>query len=745
MTFIINRKFRCQKIILWSFLVNIFLFLGCNFDEKDKYIIPEGDIKKSFRNATFLGSKACASCHSEEYSEWQGSHHDLAMQIADSTTVLGNFNDQLFEWKNEATKFYKRGEKFFVNTEGPDGENQDFEVLYTFGVYPLQQYIVKFPDGAYQLLSIAWDSEKHRWFHLQPNLEISHDEWIHWTGGSMTWNSMCADCHSTDLEKNYDPDKRLYRTQYREIDVSCEACHGPGSEHVGFYEEGGTGEETQTLYLEKNISSTELVDKCARCHSRRTQITEKFDYHGDFLDHYEPQLLTDPEYEIDGQIKDEDFEYGSFMQSKMYQEGVSCADCHNVHTAELKKTGNNLCLSCHSPTYDEPSHHFHEKNTEGSSCINCHMTGKTYMGNDFRRDHSFRIPRPDQSIIYGTPNACNQCHKDKSAEWASGIIEKKFGKKRQDHFSDHLLPGSLGDINSLYLLLENKDYPEIVRATALRRLSNHVLDEYGQTLVRKLLRDSSALVRTEAIRVSGMQGDEEISAYIQSLLEDPTRTVRISAANYFIKNQQNPNTPAFQKAEEEFITALKMNLDFASGQVQQALYYEAKGEINLAIDAYKRAIEIDNRYNMARMNLALLVFKQGNIKEAESLYLKVIEQEPEFSESYAMLGLLYNETENVEKSLHFLSKACDLGSTRACYNYSLKLQENGEFEKSLEVLENSLKLNPEDESLLYVKLIGEIKSKKENAALKSIKKLIEISPENKNYQEILQSLNKNGS
>ncbi|WP_081208415.1 multiheme c-type cytochrome [Salegentibacter sediminis] len=728
---------------IYLVLLILVFFIGCNHnDEKEAYLTIEKSGEISSQSGTFIGSKACAACHQEEYAEWQESHHYQAMQIANSNTVLGNFEDQHFKHKDKLTKFFKRKDKFFVNTEGSNGENQNFEILYTFGVYPLQQYIVKFPDGAYQCLPVAWDAEKSKWFHLQPDLDIKHDEWMHWTGGSMNWNSMCADCHSTDLEKNFNPDQKIYNTHYSEINVSCEACHGPAGQHVGYYQKGGNHGESNTLYIGNDLSSTELVDKCARCHSRRTQITEKFNYKGKIFDHYEPHLLTDPEYEIDGQIDDEDYVYGSFVQSKMYQHGVSCADCHNVHTTKLKKTGNKLCLSCHSTDYNAPSHHMHQENSVGSSCIDCHMAGKTYMGNDFRRDHSFRIPRPDQSMIYGTPNACNQCHEDKTPQWASEVIVKKFGKERADHFSDHLLPGSLGDIKPLYLLLENDSYPEIVRATAVRRLSDHILDEEGRDLVFNLLQDSSALVRNEAIKLSTLQGDIGISGYIESLLNDSSRMVRISAANYFIRNQKEPSSQSFEKAEEEFLNSLKMNSDFASGQVQQALYYEAKGEINLAKKAYERALQIDRHYNVARMNLALLSFNQGDIRIAESLYLKVTELEPEYADSYFMLGLLYNEMEEEKKSLFYLSEACQRNNLRACYNYALKLQENKEFNKSLEVLKKRLKTNPHNENLHYVKLIGELKTGKKDSALNTINKLLKISPNNSTYRDILKSLKK---
>ena len=375
----------------------IVLLPACGLDKNKSAVNSTNKMAAS----TFVGSKTCVACHQDEYSGWEGSHHEQAMKIADSTSILGDFNDVTFTSKGINYRFFRRGREYFVNTEGDDGNYHDYKISYAFGVTPLQQYLIAFPDGKFQCLLVAWDAKKNKWYDLQPSLEIHSEEWMHWTGGSMTWNTMCADCHSTNLEKNFDSKAMTYQTTFSEINVSCEACHGPSSEHVSFYKNQKEGIPPE-LYMDTTMTSAELVQKCARCHSRRGQLTKKFDYSEHFLDHYNPSLLVEPVYEQDGQIRDEDYVYGSFVQSKMYHDGVSCKDCHDVHSLKLKNTGNALCLSCHVTDYNEPSHHFHEVNTSGAQCINCHMTSKIYMGNDIRRDHSFRVPRPDQSAKYGT-------------------------------------------------------------------------------------------------------------------------------------------------------------------------------------------------------------------------------------------------------------------------------------------------------------------------------------------------------
>jgi len=692
----------------------------------------------------FVGSVTCLSCHKEQYSSWEKSHHYQAMKVADSSSVLADFNDVSFISNNIKSTFFKKGNDYFVNTEGEDKNYHDYKIEYTFGVTPLQQYIVQFPKGKYQCLQIAWNTEQNKWFDLQPDIDdIETDEWIHWTGGGMRWNSTCADCHSTNLQKNFDSNSNSYNTTFSEINVACEACHGPASLHVDYYKNPTKTTEPPHMYMDDSLSSTELVDKCARCHSLRKQITRAFDYKGQFLDHYSPTLLVEPVYEPDGQIRGEDYVYGSFIQSKMYHNGVSCKDCHDVHSLKLKQHGNALCLSCHDQKYNKASHHFHDENSKAAQCINCHMTGKTYMGNDFRRDHSFRIPRPDQTIKYGTPNACNNCHSTKSPTWASDFINSKYGTERANHFSDLLLAGSQGDNDAYYTLISQRNYPDIVRATALNLYASQQLSLQELTALRKFLKDSSAMVRKEAIRAFEETETPGLSPTIEPLLLDSIRMVRISAARYFSSINLAP--PNFTIANNELLEELEMNADFATGQHQIAIHHQKKGNIELAIKAYKRAIELDSHYNISRLNLALLIYQQGDISKAEKLYLKVIEQESDYSYPYFMLGLLYHEMGNSSEALKYLGMACEREpvNIRAFYNYALKLQEAGQNAESIRITDRALKIIPDNEEFLYVKLIGQLNDNQHDASYNTCLKLLEIAPNNTNYKQIWDRLKQN--
>ena len=378
--------------------------------------------------ATYVGRGSCAECHAAEVEQWTGSDHDRAMELATDDTVLGDFKNAEFTQHGITSRMYRDGKKFMIRTEGPDGNLADFEIKYTFGIRPLQQYMVEFdrpadmPEGEIarlQVLRISWDTVKKQWINVPPPdvpEKLSPDDPLHWTGIAQCWNNMCAYCHSTNLQKNYDVESATYHTTFSEIDVSCEACHGPASVHVELARSNSWFWDRKRGYglaRLKTLDSRPQIDSCALCHSRRGMLYPDFRPGDHYHDYFDNELLEESTYYADGQIMDEDYEYGSFLQSKMFQKGIRCTDCHNPHSIRLKQDGNRVCTACHqhpAAKYDSPAHHFHKSDSTGASCAECHMPETTYMEVDPRRDHSIRIPRPDLSVALGTPNACTRCH-----------------------------------------------------------------------------------------------------------------------------------------------------------------------------------------------------------------------------------------------------------------------------------------------------------------------------------------------
>jgi hypothetical protein len=500
----------------------------------------------------YVGSDTCAACHDAETADWAGSHHALAWTAPSPDTVRADFDGTEFTLDAMTARFRIDGSGgYHVSVTETDGVTTDYPVHSVVGVEPLQQYLLETEPGRLQSFDVVWDTEKGGWFHLYPDQNYPPDDGLHWTGPYKTWNARCAECHATGFDKNYDPVTRSYASTQAEIGVGCEACHGPGAAHLAWAETLGTTREAPApanYGFSAAFDDTEAtIQQCATCHSRREAHLDGNPLPGTpYHDAYNLALLRPGLYEADGQILDEVFVYGSFLQSKMYAQGVGCTDCHNPHSAEPVAEGNAVCAQCHSPAanpafptltpadYDSPEHHFHEVGTDGAQCKNCHMVERVYMGNDWRTDHSFRIPRPDLAAQTGAPDACTTCHTDREPEWASETIAAWYPdpKNRGPHYGQVLARGradpvaASGDLAGLAL---SPDQPGIARATALWLLEGAGSPDAANR-VAPLLEDPDPVVRAAAVRVQMGADPQDRVLRVIELLDDPVRTVRIEAA-----------------------------------------------------------------------------------------------------------------------------------------------------------------------------------------------------------------------
>jgi tetratricopeptide (TPR) repeat protein len=670
----------------------------------------------------FVGRERCAECHDEAYEAWLGSDHDMAMAEADSTTVLGDFDDAVLEHGGATHRFFRRDAGYWVHTEGPDGEMGDFEVAYTFGHEPLQQYLIPFPGGRLQSLTIAWDTEREEWFPLYPDQDIPWDDWLHWTRNGQNWNGMCAECHSTNLRKGYNPATGTFNTTWSEIDVSCEACHGPGSRHVEWAELPDMArpevENYDLVIPTSGITSKQQVELCAPCHSRRTELGDYDHTELDLLDHLIPAVLERGYYFADGQILEEVYVYGSFVQSKMYRNDVRCGDCHDVHGLELLKEGNELCLQCHrADTYDSYDHHFHEPETsdglpnEGTECVKCHMPERPYMVVDWRADHSIRVPRPDLTLDIGTPNSCEQsgCHDDKPTTRSADYFTKWYGQARRSHFGRTLEAGrSLdpGARDELIRLAGDALYPDIVRATALSLLSAYPGEESTRAF-NAALQAEDPLIRYTAAQHATAATPEELIDLVAPLLFDAVKAVRGQAAVRLAPLPREMLKPyqrdALEEAIEEYKRTMEYSLDFPFAGHNLGNLYAALAEPARAEEYYRVALGIDDLFMPAKMNLAVLYNSQGRNDEAETLLREVLEDYPENGEAAYSLGLLLVEMGRPGEALAYLEQAADRlpQRTRIRYNLGLLWQQLGRMDEAETALRAALEAEPDNLEYMF--------------------------------------------
>ena len=526
--------------------------------------------------------------------------------------------------------------------DGPDGNARRYPIHSVVGVTPLQQYLVETEPGRLQALDVAWDTEQRRWYHLYPTEDTSAGNGLHWSGSYKNWNARCAECHATDFKKNYEPREDRYRSTQAETGVGCEACHGPGEAHVVWANEADGFELGKWLKADgkglsaayKTEDAASQINLCAACHSRREPLGADSPAPGsDFNDHYRLALLRDGQYFPDGQILDEVYVLGSFLQSKMHANGVGCTNCHDAHSYELKLPGNAVCTQCHNtagnlafPTlkradYGSTAHHFHEPGTEAAACKTCHMPERDYMVVDGRRDHSFRIPRPLLSAKLGSPDVCVECHEDESAEWAAVEIKRRLQSSRDDesHFGEIFLSGSNprdpATRRQLMGLAVDVGLPALVRASALFRLSDSTMDtEWAQAV--KLLNDNDALVRSAAIGVMRSSPGSRRAEWLRPLLKDPTRSVRIEAAKALlgVPRDEIPEAaqPALNAAMMEFQRSLASKADFPENQLVIGGVALTLRSLPAAVNAFQRAVDMDPQLTQAWMMLARIQAAVGD-------------------------------------------------------------------------------------------------------------------------------------
>jgi Tfp pilus assembly protein PilF len=718
--------------------------------------------------AAFVGSAKCQSCHKPEYDKWRGSHHDRAMAEATADTVLGDFDNAEFEHFGVTSRFYRKDGRYFVSTPGPDGKLAEFEITHTFGWYPLQQYLIPFPGGRLQCLPIAWDVKKKRWYHLYPDRPLDPEDWLSWTRQGQNWNGMCAECHSTNLEKNYDLETDTYHTTWSEISVGCEACHGPGSAHVRWAETPEMGRpvvENHALVVKTSgLSSRAQIELCAPCHSRRSSLGNNPHANIDFLDYAIPQLLTEGNYFPDGQILEEVYVYGSFMQSKMYKQGVRCSDCHDVHSIKRIRDGNALCLQCHkAAVYDTKDHHFHKKKGEkgepiksgtgevlfevgtGAQCEQCHMPGRYYMGIDYRPDHSFRIPRPDLSRTIETPNACNRCHVDKTTDWSVESMGKWYGQRKRPHYGTiladgrRLVPEALPE---LVRLADDRLYPTIVRATALSSLSAYPGKESEQAFLRALS-DEEALMRYTALRHFPEEDPRKRLEVAAPLLYDPVKAVRIEAARLLTTVPSAEMSAAVRKRFltqiDEYRQAMAYTGDFPASRHNLGNLYSNTGQYEKAIENYRKAIEIDREFYPAKVNLAMLYNRLGENAAAEQLLREVATANPELYDIKYSLGLLLVEEKKYQEAADVLFQAAQglPRRSRIHYNLGLLLQQLQRDPEAENALKQALAIEPNQPEYIYALAVFYLQRQQFEKAQQLAEKMIADPASRSNGERLL--------
>ena len=725
----------------------------------------------------YVPASTCEGCHQKATDAWADSDHAWAMRPATEKWILGAFDDKVFSDGAVSARFFRQGGSYFVETEGDDGEPEKFRIAYTFGYFPLQQYLVQFPGGRLQALTIAWDSRNRedggqRWFSLYPGERFAPDDALHWTGRYQNWNAMCADCHSTNLGMNYDSQTDTFATTWQEQNVGCQGCHGPGRDHLEWAgnRQGNTNDRLTAaemgLKLDfSTMDGKQVVEACAYCHSRREPLKDGHHAQENYLDKALPATLRPDLYYPDGQILGEVYVYGSFTQSKMAAAGVSCLDCHDPHTTELLAEGDGVCLQCHNDSpparfpslnagdYASETHHRHALGSEGAMCVNCHMPEKTYMVVDPRRDHSFRIPRPDLTLSTGSPNACNECHDDKTAEWAVSTIDGWFeSPRRPKHFAQALSAFRQAEADAFFRLaglIRDPDAPAIARATAAEHLAG--FGSQARWEFRSGLLATAPLVQAYSANSVAMLPTEDRVSWLQrQLAPDQPGAVRDQAiralAGVDIGEFPEESRARIESLKSDYERRLHELATLPGTRLNLAVYLQREGRHSEAIEHYQRALSMDAAFTPARVNLATLASEQGRMDLATNVLAEGVDRTeiPAADRGHMayLLALIFVERGDLSEALFRFEQAGLLApeNPRVAYNHGLVLVRMRRLETAEQVLLEGLKRHSTDPGLLNAMVFLTMQQGRLSETLNWARRLKAASPQDPQAERLIRDL-----
>jgi len=692
-------------------------------------------------------SLACATCHQAIFDEWVGSQHANANRLVTdaheraafdpSTTMTnGSFITTMQRTGRDAFEFVS-----VFSNQPPE----TFRAEAVIGIIPLRQYLVSYPDGRLQVMDMSYDPRSNEWFNAFGDENRQPHEWGHWKGRSMTWNVQCAFCHMSGFEKKYDLKEDRYNSTWKAMGISCTQCHALKSQHLEQVS-GKTNEcpmvsplrpvtsnqqpATSNQYPEHRIQH---MDNCASCHARREELFGTFKPGDSFHDHFRLTLPDQPGiYRADGQVLDEDFEYGSFMMSRMGHKGVTCMDCHNPHSGKLVAPveNNALCMQCHTypglkgaTPVDPVKHSFHKPGVPGSLCVDCHMPKNVYMQRDARRDHGFTSPDPRLTIEHGIPNACNGCHTDQTPEWADNFTTQWYGDKMNRRARDRarvvarFYEGDLSIVTQLLAMAQSEEI-DAWRAALTGMLAGWTDEEPVQTFLRGELKHASPLVRSAAIRSLG-----EAPA---SALSDTNALVRVDAAMARYEATRQIPAPSYR----ELIDYINNISDQPAGALRQAHIAGIEQRPDDVEAWARKARDWDPSSPLTHYLLGRAQHNRGKIAEASSnLYIAATMASDNAEYSYA-LALLIAETGNNDLAQQWLEETVrrnpDFG--RAWFNLGLAYSKANLTKEAILALRKAEQLMPESPEPSYARATIHARMGERGKAIEAANCALHISP-----------------
>ncbi len=610
----------------------------------------------------YAGAAACGKCHAEIQKKWAGARHSKMVQPATATSVQGDFSGRQVVLRNEPYLLTNRAGKFYITESYLTGTPQQHRVDYTLGNRRIQHYLTTLRDGRIIVLPPSWDIARKQWFH---NFDIGDPD----ESGQVEvqlWNKNCYSCHVSREEKNFDVERLEYKTAWQDFGINCERCHGPSAQHVA--NRTSRKPHTPDTLVQTKLTPDRNTMVCAQCHSFRDIFINGYKAGDNYYDYFVPILEydqpvdKDPAYWPDGRTRRFSNDALGFWQSRCYLQGkATCLNCHaDAHDTGIEKNqqlrpgASAICTGCHAGKATAVHTH-HPDKSAGSSCVECHMPRTVLSVKAEIRDHSITVPVPENTSRHAIPNACNNCHKDQTPEWAVQTMDKWWGPagegssrwravRRADTFAG-ARKGDRSTVEPLLALVADSGEPPLLRANALGYLAKFSTDRRVFQMFRWALGESEPVLRTvAALRINPVQADRRAAvSELARALGDEAATVRLGAAvaltGLGIRSLSGKDGELLASARSLYDSRAKLNTDDAAQQFAAGRFFQLSGDDAKAAPAFEGSLKL-NPDSTTRYLLAAVIARLGRVEEARKLLEEIRLGDPQYQRAQALLKSL---------------------------------------------------------------------------------------------------------
>ncbi|MCL3779719.1 hypothetical protein EMN47_04865 [Prolixibacteraceae bacterium JC049] len=744
--------------LLASTIITIALIVSC-----DKKTNNKGQVITQSKEG-YAGSESCKECHARFYELWEPSHHGKAMQPINKKFISEN--------SYPASEKIKVGDKWYKVLDDQDKmqvaeyatkdgtELKRYEAVWTLGGRNISYFLTPMEGGRLQTLPLAYDENRKEWYstpasamrHFPNNTGDGTDQELPWTHSLYTFNTTCHSCHVSQLNNNFDLKTNKYHTTWKESGINCETCHGPSQEHVRVCKEAGEGNVPDDLKI--IITSTFTPDQhdwsCSSCHAKMNPLTASYPPGEDFWQHFNLMTLENPDYYVDGRDLGENYTYTTWLQSKCADESdLHCVSCHTSSGRYRFKGEKHMvaCAKCHQEQANNFEKHSHHPAGKDITCVSCHMP-TTEFARMTRSDHSMRPPMPAATIEFGSPNACNSCHDDKTPQWANKHVTKWKGNKYQQktlQLGRLVLQARKGEWKNLNAMVEVvKDTTEnIVFRNSLIRLMYSCNDSKLLPVYLELMKADHPMLRgsaTEGLR-SFLNQPEAKTALLEAA-KDKYRLVRMAAATVLSAYPAQSFSPmekaVVDKVFAEYQEFLVIRPDSWGSHYNQGNFHHQQGNYHAAIDAFKQSAKLEGEVVEPLVNASMSYSMLGDFAQAEEKLLEALKRQPNNAAANFNYGLLMGQMKRMDEAKAALEKALqyDKNMAPAAYNLAVMYAQT-DLNLALNYSKKAWELAADNVRYGYTYAFYLQQNNQIDAAIKTLKKVLATEP---NYGDAYQMI-----